>query len=67
MDGAEELERFVKIATALNDGEAMALAIVCHRGWRLATDDRKAARIADSFGVQVGATSELVRQWAVLV
>lgn len=45
-DGAE-LDLFVDFATSkIDDGEAMALAIAKSRGWTIATDDRKAIRLA---------------------
>lgn len=61
----DELELYVHLAAQLDDGEAMALAIAAQRGWTLATDDRKANRIADDLGVAVVTTPELMERWAV--
>ena len=60
----DELASFVELAVLLDDGEAMCLAIAQSRGWRLATDDRKARRIAKERGVSLLSTPELVKQWA---
>jgi predicted nucleic acid-binding protein len=55
---------FVGYAAELDDGEAAALVIAVSRGWKLATDDRKAIRLATDAGVPVVTTPELVRRWA---
>jgi predicted nucleic acid-binding protein len=55
---------YVELALNLGDGEAMALAIAKHRGWKVATDDRKARTKADAVGVSVVTTPELVQRWA---
>lgn len=55
---------YVELALNLGDGEAMALAIAKHRGWKVATDDRKARNKADAVGVPVVTTPELVQRWA---
>ncbi len=60
---AGETELYVRLAGNLDDGEAMALAIAKLRGWTLATDDRKARRLAGDLGVPVVTTPELVQQW----
>jgi predicted nucleic acid-binding protein len=62
----EETEQYVQLAGALDDGEAMALAIAHCRNWLLATDDRKARRLAGELGVEVVTTPELMRQWSKL-
>jgi len=59
-----ELGTFVELAAQLDDAEALGLAIAKHRGWRLATDDRKACRIARSIDVGVVTTPELMKAWA---
>ncbi len=61
---ADETELYVRLAGDLDDGEAMAMAIAKLRGWTLATDDRKAKRLAVDLGVPVVSTPELVQQWA---
>lgn len=67
-DVASEAETalFVELAVVLDDGEAMCLAIAKSRGWTLATDDRKARRIAAERGVALLSTPELLKQWATL-
>ena len=64
VEDAEEVRLFVRLASDLDDGEAMALAIAKHRAWMLATDDRKARRFAAQLGVRVVTTPELMRHWA---
>lgn len=62
--GAEEVELFVRLASALDDGEASCLAVAKIRGWALATDDRKARRMAGELGVPTISTAELMKRWA---
>ena len=47
----EEEELYVRLASELDDGEALSVAISICRGHALATDDRKAIRIAKQLGV----------------
>jgi len=62
-DDAEQA-LYVEFALSLGDGEAMALAIAKNRGWKVATDDRKARAEAEAAGVVVVTTPELVQRWA---
>lgn len=55
---------YVEFAFSLGDGEAMALAIAKNRGWKVATDDRKARIKADAAGISVVTTPELLQHWA---
>lgn len=59
-----ETASYVEFARHMSDAEAMCLAIAKHRQWLLATDDRKAQRLAASEGVEVITTPELVKKWA---
>lgn len=61
--GNDELETFIDLTADLDDGEAMTLALAVHRGCTVVTDDRKAARIATSRGVELRATLDLVKAW----
>ena len=64
---AEEEETFVNYAAALgDDGEAITGAIAFHRGWAVATDDRKATNllVRQAPHIQVVCTPELLRHWA---
>ena len=63
MAGAETA-LYVQLAVDLNDGEAMALAIARTRGWGLATDDRRAQRVAATLNVDVLTTPDLMHKWA---
>ncbi len=58
-----ELSAYVAFASALDDGEAMALTIAQSRCWQLATDDRKAIRMAGQVDVPVLTTPAIVRRW----
>ena len=62
----DESERFVELARDIEDGEAATLAVAVHRGLRVATDDRKAIRLAASLSppVKVLRTSDLLKHWA---
>jgi hypothetical protein len=61
----QELDRFTHYATMFrSDGEAMCLAIAEQRGWFVATDDRKAIRVAQQAGMTVVSCPALVRAWA---
>ena len=64
LDPGVETARYVELAASLDDGEAMALAMAETRQWLLATDDRKARRMARESGVRVITTPELLRRWA---
>ncbi len=60
-----ETNRFTQYATVFrSDGESMCLAIAETRGWSLATDDRKAIRIAKQAGIPVVSSPELVKAWS---
>jgi predicted nucleic acid-binding protein len=62
-----EQDLYVQFAVDLDDGEAMSLAICSARGFGLATDDRKARRIASQLSpspVPLISTSEILHHWA---
>ncbi len=63
-DPGDELDLYVDLATQIDDGEAMALAIAKSRGWTLSTDDRKAMRIAGELSVAVLTTPDLIKRWS---
>jgi len=64
IESAEELALYVRLASELDDGEAMAMALARCRNWLLATDDRKARRLASDLAVAVLTTPELMKRWA---
>jgi predicted nucleic acid-binding protein len=47
-----------------SDGEAMCLALAEQRRWLVATDDRKAIRVAKQAGLKVVSCPELIKAWA---
>jgi predicted nucleic acid-binding protein len=59
-----ELATFIDISLDLEDGEALTIALAVHRGWLVATDDRKAQRIAHERGVLLLTTLDLVKAWS---
>ena len=59
-----EIELFVRMAAQLGDGEAACFAIATQRGWALATDDRRARKLAAAVRLTVITTPELVKLWA---
>jgi predicted nucleic acid-binding protein len=66
VDGFEhngELEQFVQLATVLEDGEAVCVAMASSRGFSLATDDRKAIAIAGVLNIDVLTTPEILMNW----
>jgi predicted nucleic acid-binding protein len=61
----QELDQFAYFAARFqSDGEAMCLAIAEERQWIVATDDRKAIRVAQQAGLTVVRCPELVKRWA---
>jgi hypothetical protein len=64
-DDPHEQARFIHYAARFrSDGEAMCLALAECRGWPLATDDRKAIRVATQAGITVIGSPQLVKAWA---
>ncbi len=66
-EGPKEEDLYVQFASELDDGEAMSLAICHARGCILATDDRKARRLAGSLTpmtVPLISTAEILHSWA---
>ena len=59
----EERALYVELAADLDDGEAMTLAIAHQRGAAVATDDRKARRIANQ---RFGANFPLLRTTGIM-
>ena len=64
LESSEESALFVRFAADLDDGEAACLAIAQARTWTVATDDRKAQRLASESGIPVVTTPELMKRWA---
>ena len=65
INNEEEQETFIDLATELDDGEAVTIALAEHRQYQVATDDRKALKvISDRSLVHVTSTLELVKRWS---
>ncbi|MBK1990848.1 hypothetical protein A0J48_025635 [Sphaerospermopsis aphanizomenoides BCCUSP55] len=62
---AEE-ESFVNYAAVLDDGESATFAIAFHRGWAIATDDKKAIKFIQQTAshIQVVSTPEIIKHWS---
>jgi hypothetical protein len=61
----QELDRFTQYATLFrSDGESMCLALAEQRRWVVATDDRRAIRVARQAGLTVVSCPKLVKAWA---
>jgi predicted nucleic acid-binding protein len=61
----QELDQFIHYAAMFrSDGEAMCLALAEQRHWFVATDDRRAIRVAQQAGLPVISCPELVKAWA---
>jgi predicted nucleic acid-binding protein len=58
-----EFELSVSLARAVDDGEAEIIALAVNRGLTIATDDRKARRVAADYGVGLVSTPEIIRGW----
>jgi hypothetical protein len=61
----QELDQFTRYAAIFrSDGEAMCLALAQERKWVVATDDRRAIRVAQQAGMTVVSCPALVKMWA---
>lgn len=60
-----ELEQFIQLATLLDDGEAACLTVASSRALLLATDDRKAIKVANDLNIEVLTTPEILMSWIV--
>ena len=60
----EEVASYVRFAAEVDDGEAQVLAVGLHRQLTVATDDRRARRVATREGVGLVGTPELILEWA---
>lgn len=61
----DELEQFIFFATEVDDGEAATFAVAAKRGLRVATDDRRAQRLAAAADPQIATigTTQLLKTW----
>jgi predicted nucleic acid-binding protein len=59
----DELTTFVDLTADLDDGEAMTVALAIHRGYTVASDDRRVAR-ALAGRAPLRSTLDLIRRWA---
>lgn len=61
----DELNQFVSFAREIDDGEAATFAVAANRGLRVATDDRRAQRLAATIDppIPIVGTTQLLRSW----
>ena len=60
----EEMESFIRLAQLVDDGEARTLAVAAQRGWAVASDDRKAVRLArKELDLSVRTTPQILKNW----
>ena len=60
---ADEIDRVVELARLVDDGEAEVMAIALARAISMATDDRRARRLATERGVALLSTPDLLQRW----
>ena len=65
LESEEEARTLVDLAALMDDGEAVTGAIALHRGYAVATDDRKARRILAELpqSITLVSTLELLKLW----
>ena len=65
LESEEEERTFVDLAALMDDGEAVTGAIALHRGYAVATDDRKARRILAERprSITLVSTLDLLKLW----
>lgn len=59
----DEFQTLIDFSRQLDDGEAMTCAIALHRGYRIATDERKTIRLVGD-RIPIIGTLDLVWNWA---
>ncbi len=64
LEGEEEFETYLYFAERLDPGEAEALTLGLSRGWTVATDDKKAVRIAAEHEIKTISTLQIIMHWA---
>jgi predicted nucleic acid-binding protein len=65
---SKEQEAFIDLATDLDDGEAMTIAVSISRGYGVITDDRKAIKTVQSYKGRIAllTTLQMVKSWGEL-
>lgn len=64
VESDNEIELFVKLASIIDDGEAACITIAVTQGCILATDDRKACRVASDHQIETISTPTIIKTWA---
>ena len=65
-ESEEEEESFLNYAAIIDDGESAICAIAFHRGWAIATDDKKAVSFfkREAPHLQILSTPEIIKHWS---
>jgi len=65
LERQEEVFTFVDFAAVMDDGEAVTIALALHRGYAVATDDRKARRVLAerAQSIHLFSTLDLLKTW----
>lgn len=65
-ESEEEAGLFIDYATVLDDGESACCAIASHRGWAIATDDKRAISFIqrEISQLQIISTPEIIKHWS---
>lgn len=58
-----EFQALIDLSLKLDEGEAMTCALALHRGYRIATDEKKTIKLIGS-QVSIVGTLDMVREWA---
>jgi len=65
LESADEILAYVNLSSRLDDGEAATIAIASTRNWMVATDDKKAIGVLETYErLQVVTTPDLLKHWA---
>lgn len=65
-ESEQEAESFVNYTTILDDGESATCAIAIHRGWAIATNDKRAISFFQQTApyLQILSTLEIIKHWS---
>jgi predicted nucleic acid-binding protein len=65
INSKDENERYIDLASELDDGEAITIALALHNHYTIATDDRKALRVISNMSsITSISTLEIVKKWS---
>jgi predicted nucleic acid-binding protein len=62
--GSEELEKFIDLTSLIDDGESACIAIAYCRELCIASDDRKAQKVAQEHNISCTSTPKIIKTWS---